>query len=99
MATEKTVMVVIRAGRPTFRNQYDKIAFAVHASFLAFDYILTATGPEALDDTAFYNSSNGGVTLFPIITLANQNWPNSLFDDGFVPHNHPSQSKLAKFPL
>ncbi|KAK7256269.1 hypothetical protein RIF29_29710 [Crotalaria pallida] len=63
MATEKTVMAVIRAGRPTFRNQYDKIAFAVHASFLASGYVLTATGPEALHDTAFYNSSNDEVPI------------------------------------
>ncbi|XP_019459458.1 PREDICTED: probable proteasome inhibitor [Lupinus angustifolius] len=63
MATDKSVMAVIRAGRPTFRNQNDKIAFAVHASFLASGYILTATGPQALNDTAFYNSSNDEVSI------------------------------------
>ncbi|OIW07508.1 hypothetical protein TanjilG_14454 [Lupinus angustifolius] len=63
MATEKSVMAVIRAARPSFRNQNDKIAFVVHASFLASGYILTATGPQALNDTAFYNSSNDEVSI------------------------------------
>ncbi|GKV14465.1 hypothetical protein SLEP1_g25345 [Rubroshorea leprosula] len=35
MANEKSVMAVIRAARPSFRNNHDKIAFAIHASFLA----------------------------------------------------------------
>ena len=64
MASDKTVMAVIRAARPTFRNQNDKIAFAVHASFLASGYILTATGPQALSDTAFSNPSNGKSPFF-----------------------------------
>lgn len=59
MATDKSVLAVIRAARPTFRNQNDKIAFVVHSSFLASGYILTATGPLALSDTALSNSSNG----------------------------------------
>lgn len=59
MATDKSVLAVIRAARPTFRNQNDKIAFVVHSSFLASGYILTATGPQALSDTALSNPSNG----------------------------------------
>lgn len=59
MANEKTVMAVIRAARPSFRNNHDKIAFAVHASFLASGYILTATGPAAFSDTAFSSPSTG----------------------------------------
>ncbi|MED6171426.1 hypothetical protein PIB30_117457 [Stylosanthes scabra] len=63
MATEKTVLAVIRASRPTFRNRNDKIAFAVHSSFLASGYILTATGPQALSDTALSNPSNEEVSV------------------------------------
>ncbi|KAL9244589.1 hypothetical protein vseg_018354 [Gypsophila vaccaria] len=50
MATEKSVMAVIRASRPSFRNGHDKVAFVVHASFLAAGYVLTATGPPAFAD-------------------------------------------------
>lgn len=63
MATDKSVLAVIRAARPTFRNQNDKIAFVVHSSFLASGYILTATGPLALSDTALSNSSNDEVAV------------------------------------
>ncbi|XP_058736977.1 probable proteasome inhibitor [Vicia villosa] len=63
MATDKSVLAVIRAARPTFRNQNDKIAFVVHSSFLASGYILTATGPLALSDTALSNSSNDEVSV------------------------------------
>eukprot|EP00262_Sarcandra_glabra_P014464 TRINITY_DN423_c0_g1_i2.p1 TRINITY_DN423_c0_g1~~TRINITY_DN423_c0_g1_i2.p1 ORF type:complete len:306 (-),score=49.29 TRINITY_DN423_c0_g1_i2:220-1137(-) len=48
MATEDSVMAVIRASRPSFRNPSDTIAFAVHASFLASGYALTATGKQAV---------------------------------------------------
>jgi len=50
MATESSVMAVIRASRPNFRNPNDKMAFAVHASFLASGYSLIATGPRACSD-------------------------------------------------
>ncbi|XP_061348948.1 probable proteasome inhibitor [Gastrolobium bilobum] len=63
MASDKSVLAVIRAARPTFRNQNDKIAFAVHSSFLASGYILIATGPEALSDNAFSISSNDEVSV------------------------------------
>ncbi|GAU46948.1 hypothetical protein TSUD_180520 [Trifolium subterraneum] len=63
MATEKSVLAVIRAARPTFRNQNDKIAFVIHSSFLASGYILTATGPLALSDTALSNPSNDEVSV------------------------------------
>ncbi|CAJ1962501.1 unnamed protein product [Sphenostylis stenocarpa] len=62
MASEKLVLAVIRAARPTFRNRHDKIAFAVHSSFLASGYVLTATGPQALSDDAFSNPSNDEVS-------------------------------------
>ncbi|XP_058091333.1 probable proteasome inhibitor [Magnolia sinica] len=47
MATETSVMAVIRASRPSFLKPHDKIAFAVHASFLSSGYTLTATGTSA----------------------------------------------------
>lgn len=50
MATEGAVMAVIRASRPSFRNPHDKVAFAVHASFLAAGFSLIATGKNALSD-------------------------------------------------
>ncbi|KAH9323557.1 hypothetical protein KI387_018196 [Taxus chinensis] len=42
-----SVLAVIRASRPRFRNKHDKVAFAVHAAFLAAGYSLTATGSQA----------------------------------------------------
>lgn len=56
MPNEKSVMAVIRAARPTFRNDFDKIAFVVHASFLASGHVLTATGLAA--DTEFTSPSS-----------------------------------------
>lgn len=64
MADEKSVMAVIRAARPSFKNNADKVVFAVHASFLAAGYVLTATGPPAFSDTALYSSSTGIRLLF-----------------------------------
>lgn len=40
-------MAVIKASRPNFKNPSDKIAFAVHAAFLAAGYSLIATGAKA----------------------------------------------------
>ncbi|KAG5583807.1 hypothetical protein H5410_044241 [Solanum commersonii] len=57
MATEQSVMAVIRAARPTFRNPHDKVAFAVHAAFLASGFVLHATGPAASTDDALSSSS------------------------------------------
>lgn len=47
MATDGAVLGVIRASRPSFRNSHDTVAFAIHASFLAAGYSLTATGSQA----------------------------------------------------
>ncbi|KAF9669696.1 hypothetical protein SADUNF_Sadunf14G0134100 [Salix dunnii] len=44
MANEKSVMVVIRVARPSFKINHDKFAFAVHVAFLTSGYALTATG-------------------------------------------------------
>ncbi|KAL2329529.1 hypothetical protein Fmac_017110 [Flemingia macrophylla] len=63
MASGKSVLALIRAARPTFRNQNDKIAFAVHSSFLVSGYVLTATGPQALSDNAFSDPSNDEVPV------------------------------------
>ncbi|CAI9095835.1 OLC1v1031858C1 [Oldenlandia corymbosa var. corymbosa] len=46
-ATERSVMAVIRAARPSFRNANDKVAFAVHATLFASGFVLRATGPAA----------------------------------------------------
>ncbi|KDP24535.1 hypothetical protein JCGZ_25099 [Jatropha curcas] len=63
MADEKSVMAVIRAARPSFKNDADKIAFVVHSSFLAAGYALTATGPPAFSDAAFSSSSTDEVGI------------------------------------
>lgn len=59
-------MAVIRAARPTFRNPHDKLAFSVHAAFLASGFVLHATGPSASTDDAL-SSSSTGTFIFPII--------------------------------
>ncbi|XP_021730089.1 probable proteasome inhibitor [Chenopodium quinoa] len=58
MVTEESVMLVIRASRPNFRNNHDKLAFAVHSSFLAAGYVLTATGPPAFAENSLSSSSS-----------------------------------------
>ncbi|KAL9268609.1 putative proteasome inhibitor [Drosera capensis] len=58
MATEKSVMAVIRSSRPTFRSDSDKLAFAVHASFIASGFVLVSTGPPAFSDSALSESSS-----------------------------------------
>ncbi|GAB4833881.1 hypothetical protein Ancab_032129 [Ancistrocladus abbreviatus] len=63
MATEKSVMAVIRASRPCFRNNHDKVAFAVHASFLASGFVLVATGPPAFAESALSSSSTEEVGI------------------------------------
>ncbi|GAV65453.1 LOW QUALITY PROTEIN: PI31_Prot_C domain-containing protein/PI31_Prot_N domain-containing protein [Cephalotus follicularis] len=63
MANEKSVMAVIRAARPSFRNNDDKIAFCVHATFLASGYVLTAAGPPAFADTALSSPSTDEVGI------------------------------------
>ncbi|KAK4782925.1 hypothetical protein SAY86_007299 [Trapa natans] len=57
------VMAVIRAARPSFRNKHDKVAFAVHATFLAAGYYLTAAGPAAYEDDALTSSSTEEVGI------------------------------------
>ncbi|EEF27932.1 probable proteasome inhibitor isoform X2 [Ricinus communis] len=63
MTNEKSVIAVIRAARPCFKNNPDKVVFAVHASFLAAGYVLIATGPSAFSDSAFYTSSTEEVGI------------------------------------
>lgn len=66
MTTEKSVLAVIRASRPSFRNPHDKVAFAIHASFLASGFVLNATGPPAFSDNALSSSSTGICILFSL---------------------------------
>lgn len=61
MATEQSVMAVIRASRPTFRSPHDKVAYAIHASLLAAGYVLIATGPPAFTDDALSSASTDEV--------------------------------------
>ncbi|RVX05942.1 putative proteasome inhibitor [Vitis vinifera] len=85
MATEKSVMAVIRASRPSFRNAHDKVAFAVHAAFISSDYLLTATGNPAFSETALSSTSTDEVGI--------ERW-NELQDDyAFVYFNPEKGSK------
>ncbi|CAI9118249.1 OLC1v1019786C1 [Oldenlandia corymbosa var. corymbosa] len=43
--TEQSVWEVMVAARPSFRNGYDKLAFAVHATISASGFVLRATRP------------------------------------------------------
>lgn len=61
MATEQSILAVIRAARPQFRTAFDKAAYAVHASFAAAGYILHATGPSAFADDALSVSCEGNL--------------------------------------
>jgi proteasome inhibitor subunit 1 (PI31) len=78
-------MAIIRASRPSFRNPQDKVAFAVHATFLAAGYVLNATGPTAFADDALTASSSDEVS--------NDGW--NTFEDnyGFVYSNPDKVSK------
>ncbi|XWS43780.1 hypothetical protein CRYUN_Cryun16bG0133400 [Craigia yunnanensis] len=63
MSSERSVMAVIRAARPSFRSDHDKIAFAVHASFLSSGFVLTATGRNALGDNVLSSPSTDEVGI------------------------------------
>ncbi|CAH8286702.1 unnamed protein product [Eruca vesicaria subsp. sativa] len=60
MANSDTVMLVIRSSRPQFRNNRDKVAFVVHASFISSGYKLVATGRPALAEDALSSSPSQG---------------------------------------
>ncbi|KAL5972863.1 hypothetical protein ACLOJK_039669 [Asimina triloba] len=53
-------MAVIRASRPSFRKPHDKVAFAVHASFLCAGYTLAAAGNSAFSYSVTPSSSELG---------------------------------------
>ncbi|XAR67670.1 hypothetical protein NMG60_11002518 [Bertholletia excelsa] len=82
MANEQSVLAVIRATRPSFRNAHDKVAFAVHAAFLASGYVLHATGPPAFSDTAFSSTSTDEVGI--------DNW-NEFEDDYAFLYSNPEK--------
>ncbi|CAA0830533.1 Probable proteasome inhibitor [Striga hermonthica] len=63
MATEQSVLAVIRAARPSCRHKFDKVAFAVHAAFVASGYALHATGPSAFADEALSSSATDEVGI------------------------------------
>lgn len=59
MATPQAVMDGIRLAMPAFRNNHDKIVFAVHASFIASGFDLIATGRPAFAADALSSTSQG----------------------------------------
>lgn len=54
-------MAVIRAARPRFGSDHDKVAFAVHAVFAAAGYVLHATGTRAFGDDYLSISTSGNL--------------------------------------
>ncbi|RID65295.1 hypothetical protein BRARA_D00501 [Brassica rapa] len=48
MENSQIVMLVIKSTRPRFRNNHDKVAFVVHATFVVSGYKLVAIGRHAL---------------------------------------------------
>lgn len=52
MVETAAVLAVIRTARPAFRNKHDKVAFAIHASFVTSGYRLIAAGAAAEADTS-----------------------------------------------
>ena len=52
MVESAAVLAVIRTARPAFRNEHDKVAFAIHASFVTTGYRLIAAGAAAEADTS-----------------------------------------------
>ncbi|KAK2657750.1 hypothetical protein Ddye_010802 [Dipteronia dyeriana] len=63
MATDRSVMALIRALKPSFRNDHDRVAFAVHAFFLASGHVSIATGSAACSDTALASPSTDEVGI------------------------------------
>ncbi|KAG2286983.1 hypothetical protein Bca52824_046587 [Brassica carinata] len=49
-------MLVIKSTRPRFRNNSDKVAFVVHATFVVSGYKLVAIGRHALAEDALASS-------------------------------------------
>ncbi|XP_073127765.1 probable proteasome inhibitor [Henckelia pumila] len=88
MATEKTVMLVIRAARPEFLNNQDKAAFAVHAAFMAAGYTLHSTGLPAFESRILDSCS---VTD----EVGWEKWNELLDYYGFL-YSHPKQAAGSK---
>ncbi|CAB4315478.1 unnamed protein product [Prunus armeniaca] len=65
MASGKSVMALIKALKPAFRNgnDNDKVVFAVHSFFLASGYELTATGPPAFNPSGLTSASTDEVGI------------------------------------
>ncbi|XP_021830428.1 probable proteasome inhibitor isoform X1 [Prunus avium] len=65
MASGKSVMALIKALKPAFRNgnNNDKVAFAVHSFFLASGYELTATGTPAFNPSGLTSASTDEVGI------------------------------------
>lgn len=84
MVDPNSVLAVIRASRPSFNNAADKVAFAVHASFVASGFVLHAAGPPACSDNALSSPCTDEVGV--------ENW-NELGDDYAFLYTHPANSK------
>ncbi|XP_038991203.1 probable proteasome inhibitor [Hibiscus syriacus] len=63
ISNERTVIAVIRAAIPSFRNDHNKVAFAIHATLLSVGFVLTAIGPSALGNNVFSSTSTDEVGI------------------------------------
>ncbi|KAL4310863.1 hypothetical protein GQ457_01G021490 [Hibiscus cannabinus] len=63
MSNKRAVIAVIRVTRPSFRNDHNKFAFAIHATFLFVGFVLTITGHAALGDGVFSSTSSDKVGI------------------------------------
>ncbi|KAL3639490.1 hypothetical protein CASFOL_017397 [Castilleja foliolosa] len=87
MATEQSVMAVIRSARPSFRTRYDKVSFAVNAAFAAAGYVLHATGPSAFAEDALSSASTDEVGI--------DNW-NDVEDNYAFVYSNPEKNVLKE---
>ncbi|KAK8683613.1 hypothetical protein V6N13_039667 [Hibiscus sabdariffa] len=63
MSNKRAVIAVIREARPSFRNDHNKVVFAVHATFLSAGFVLITTGPAALGNGVFSSTSTNEVGI------------------------------------
>ncbi|WZY87979.1 hypothetical protein YC2023_044714 [Brassica napus] len=81
MENSQIVMLVIKSTRPRFRNNHDKVAFVVHATFVVSGYKLVAIGRHAL------------ATLSLPLLLENQIL--NKLDEGLKPIAYTTRNRLS----
>jgi hypothetical protein len=81
MATAKAVLGVIRASRPTLQSAIERVAFAIHSSFLAAGYSIVAVGANVntsangMDESSTFKEVYNLTSTFIWIFLKSLNYP------------------------